>query len=332
MSWAEMHSFINTVAPQHLGRYECNINISIYEIIDENIECNRFFSINFMYSQAKGGQSYNNKRGRANRGLPENCGLAEGFYDGSYWTDNVGPLGEPGTYFLSAFFGITAPSDANNTNILWYSRTRKNIYNQPKVGSSCAVAAQRYVWDITTSQYVSVSDGTTRYFQIGAPRVLYSTDYNTTRELKNMTSLAGGKYLQNKIRAVLVYPLTYTSGLEDYRAFLVKPYGVDYVGFGINPTTTDFEIIAENSFSKNRNKMRVPVTGTFNEPNGFYMSPVFDFAKHKNGTSLDSNGLPVKIEFYIRNTVTGGRSSIIKQKLKVLRRANNVSYTFVPHT
>lgn len=328
LTFADVQAWLAANVPQNLGRFTQNARIQIYEVVLPQ-ENQRIIGYNNLYSMARGGDAYNRRKGRQNHGLPWTFKIVPGFKAqpaGPWWTDGYT---DPGQQFLQEFFGIAAAPSPDSDNIFWFPSKPGALYRQPRQGSLVYPGAYpRMVYDVGTSTYHAVTGG--QVLQVGVPRFFGNYSGGTVRYLHDMGQLRGNQYFSQRRNGVLVYPLTY----NDYRAFYLKPYGVDTLGIGFH-IQNGWQVVAEYLYGtgvRDTSHRLVSTYGAWNDVVKLQRMSLNDLPIPALGNSkgIDDPYLPRCVQFYALHVPTGLRTPAFPRRLALSSRKCNLTMCFLP--
>jgi len=326
LTFADLETWLWANVPVMGGLYMQNAQIQVYEVVMPQDD-QRIIGYNTLYAMARGGDSYNRRKGRQDAGMPTKYQIANGFKaqpGGPYWTD---AYVDPGQQFLNEFFGVVAAPSPDSDKIFWFGTNPGNLYRQPRQGAYVYPGVeQRMAYDVASGSYVVC--GT--YMNVGVPRFFGNYNGGTVRSLQDMGQLRGSQYFNQRRNGVLVYPMT--NG--DLRAFYIKPYGIDTFGIGFH-IQNGWQVIAEYVYGTGIRDTSHRIVSAY-EPwddvaklQRVWMNDL-PFPRLSVCRGVDTPYLPRTMQFYALHVPTGLRTQAFPRRFALSSRECNVTMILLP--
>lgn len=335
---AELRAWIAANGPQSAGRYDSDVLIEAMEVVSPEMRITRVMSMHRLYGSMRGRKSYQGRFGRKNtdNGINGQSGYGTRFE--GYWTGG----NTMAIDLVNRVYSQVPPT--NDSNVIWFpcdkptSRYRAgvNIY----LGNG---ANGRMVWNVNTSSYQT------------APAGAYVEDTSVSDTLRPTWAVVqepagnsftfvgrsdqearGSSWLWDRTSMMLLLPMVHAN-FTDMKCFLAYPIGVTHVTFRLPQAigqASDF--IVDNHYdNSSQSTYRWKLSGSVENPTpDTFRVGLADAMRLLGGPgdtqrrSLDFEGIPSRMQFFIRNPVTGLRSEHAGREIVKVMRKKHMSLGF----
>lgn len=327
---AELMAWMQANAPQSGGSYTSDCLLTAYEVVSPAMRIARTMTMHRLYGAMKGRKSY---FGNYGRGDPE-TGLYRQAGYGTRFTAHFTGAATLTRDLITEIWG-GAPG-TEEPRVVWFpSACPTNTYRISKGQMYMVQDALngRMCWDAGTNTYVDAPQGS--YQQDGNVRWLYleepsGTVLNIIRMSNSLTK--GSAFVWENLGVVVLIPILSASN-NDLKAMVAYPMGVTHLTINIPQSLGE---VCDTVFLNNYGPSAHGVYPVL-VPGGTAQNPTADLFRFPLGSilhllgapgtpkrrSLDFEGIPSSVTFYLRHPVTGLRSALAdRQVVKVMRKNN----------
>lgn len=342
VTYAELRAFMAANGPQSGGVFTSDALIEAMEVVSPEMRITRVMSMHRLYGSLRGRKCYQGAYGRSGGdtevGLYKQAGYGTRF--SGYWTGGPTMVSD----LVNRMYGQTPGS--NEPRCIWFPsakpagryRMGPNVYlGNGHNGRMC--------WDTATQTYVT------------APNGVYSEDTGVasgvrptwavvdepsgnsfTFEGRTDTVLRGSGWLWDRKSIMMLLPLVNQTGSPTLRSFLAYPVGVTHVTFVVPQAigaASDF--IVDNHYDNSSQtswRWKVGAPSVENPTPDKFRVGLVDALRLLGSPGdiqrrpLDYEGVPSRLQFYIRNPVTGLRSACADREIVKVTRKKHMQLGF----
>jgi hypothetical protein len=186
-----------------------------------------------------------------------------------------------------------------------------------------SLSYRKYSYEVSSNSFTL---GPLEQYTVGVPKAIIMSFYDMGRGIYEMNALHGNAFLWNQNSVVLVYPLVNDTGTR--MAFLMKPYGIDYI---------DFQVVQDaaltfysETYLKGSSRAYITTLDTPEDSSTFsfiYKAHLaLRYVRSQNGA--DATTTPEFVRFYRKNNINGVESERSPFELKLYRNKNNATIYF----
>lgn len=345
VSYAELIAWVAANAPQSGGVYTSDGLVEVFEAVSPDMRIARFMSMHRLYGAMRGRKAYHGEYGRGDpqNGIFSRAGWGTRF--ASWWN---GAASIP-TQLIQRSYGQTPATD--EPRIVWFPNAKH--VNKNRMWHEIFLPADdlngRMVWDTATQTYQLAPRGTYRQDNSSARGNIKwaacEEPGNTIVILDKQTDardIQGSAWLwptnvRGPLSLVALIPVV-SGNVPTYRAFIAMPVGVTHVTLKVPQAigaASDFIAVSQyddSLLSDYRKKITAP---DLENPT----SDMWRFAVRHAGRfigqpgtwwrrGIDYQGIPSRMQFYIRNPVTGLRSDLADRQIVKRTRDKNMVVGF----